>query len=116
MSSRDQILFLEDILEAIQFIEEFTRDLDYSDFINDRKTFDAVVRNLEVIGEAAKNISDKIKSSNDNINWKGMAGMRDKLIHGYFGVDPEIVWETIQSRLPEIEIQIKTILNEMENF
>ena len=55
MSSRDQILFLEDILEAIQFIEEFTRDLDYSDFINDRKTFDAVVRNLEVIGESIKN-------------------------------------------------------------
>ncbi|MDZ4172044.1 MAG: HepT-like ribonuclease domain-containing protein [Methanobacteriaceae archaeon] len=55
MSSRDQILFLEDILEAIQFIEEFTRDLDYSDFINDRKTFDAVIRNLEVIGEAIKN-------------------------------------------------------------
>lgn len=116
MSSRDQILFLEDILESIQFIEEFTRDLDYSDFITDRKTFDAVVRNLEVIGEAAKNISDKIKSSNEDINWKGMAGMRDKLIHGYFGVDPEIVWETIQNRLPEIEIQIQTILKEMENL
>lgn len=84
MSSRDQILFLEDILESIQFIDQYICDLDYSDFINDRKTFDAVLRNLEVIGEAAKNISDQVKSSNDNINWKGMAGMRDKLIHGYF--------------------------------
>jgi uncharacterized protein with HEPN domain len=111
MSSRDQILFLEDILEAVNFIEEFTHDMDYSDFINDRKTFDAVLRNLEVIGEAAKNISDKIKSSNEDINWKGMAGMRDKLIHGYFGVDPEIVWETIQNRLPEIKIQIQALLN-----
>ncbi|QUH22436.1 DUF86 domain-containing protein [Methanobacterium alkalithermotolerans] len=89
--------------------------MDYSDFINDRKTFDAVLRNLEVIGEAAKNISDQVKSSNDNINWKGMAGMRDKLIHGYFGVDPEIVWETIKNRLPEIETQIKDILKDMEN-
>jgi len=79
------------------------------------KTFDAVLRNLEVIGEAAKNISIQVKISNDNINWKGMAGMRDKLIHGYFGVDPEIVWETIKNRLPEIETQIKDILKEMEN-
>ncbi|GAB6056586.1 DUF86 domain-containing protein [Methanobacterium movens] len=115
MSSRDQILFLEDILESIQFIDQYICDLDYSDFINDRKTFDAVLRNLEVIGEAAKNISDQVKSSNDNINWKGMAGMRDKLIHGYFGVDPEIVWETIKNRLPEIETQIKDILKDMEN-
>lgn len=115
MSSRDQILFLEDILESIQFIDQYICDLDYSDFINDRKTFDAVLRNLEVIGEAAKNISDQVKSSNDNINWKGMAGMRDKLIHGYFGVDPEIVWETIKNRLPEIETQIKDILKDIEN-
>jgi hypothetical protein len=115
MSSRDQILFLEDILESIQFIDQYICDLDYSDFINDMKTFDAVLRNLEVIGEAAKNISIQVKISNDNINWKGMAGMRDKLIHGYFGVDPEIVWETIKNRLPEIETQIKDILKEMEN-
>ncbi|MBU4534253.1 MAG: DUF86 domain-containing protein [Euryarchaeota archaeon] len=115
MSSRDQILFLEDILESIQFIDQYICDLDYSDFINDRKTFDAVLRNLEVIGEAAKNISDQVKSSNDNINWKGMAGMRDKLIHGYFGVDPEIVWETIKNRLPEIKTQIQDLLKDMEN-
>ncbi|MDP1553758.1 MAG: DUF86 domain-containing protein [Methanobacteriaceae archaeon] len=79
-----EILFLEDILESIQFIDQYICDLDYSDFINDMKTFDAVLRNLEVIGEAAKNISNQFKSSNDNINWKGMAGMRDKLIHGYW--------------------------------
>ncbi len=115
MSSRDQILFIEDILESIQFIDQYICDLDNSDFINDRKTFDAVLRNLEVIGEAAKNISDQVKSSNDNINWKGMVGMRDKLIHGYFGVDPEIVWETIKNRLPEIETQIKDILKDIEN-
>ena len=115
MSSRDQILFLEDILESIKFIDQYICDLDYADFINDRKTFDAVLRNLEVIGEAAKNISEQVKSSNDNINWKGMAGMRDKLIHGYFGVDPEIVWETIQTRLPEIKTQIQDILKDMEN-
>ncbi|MBV1767969.1 MAG: DUF86 domain-containing protein, partial [Methanobacterium sp.] len=62
-----------------------------------------------------KNISDQVKSSNDNINWKGMAGMRDKLIHGYFGVDPEIVWETIKNRLPEIKTQIQDLLKDMEN-
>ena len=79
-----------------------------------QRIFDA--RKIEDFSTAAKNISDKIKSSNEDINWKGMAGMRDKLIHGYFGVDPEIVWETIQNRLPEIELQIQTILKEMENL
>ncbi len=113
MSKRDQRLFLEDILEAIDRIENYTESMSYDDFIEDGKTIDAVVRNLEIIGEAVKNLSDEIKREHPEINWKGIAGMRDKLIHGYFGVDPQVVWETIQTRVPELKIQIKRILEEV---
>lgn len=106
MVARDQILFLEDILEAIERIEEYTGDMDFESFARDKKTFDAVIRNLEIIGEAAKNISADFKNDYPEINWRGIAGMRDKLIHGYFGVDPGIVWETIQKRLPELRDQL----------
>jgi len=75
-------------------------------FLNDKKTLDAVIRNLEVMGEAAKNISDDFKNENPEINWRGIAGMRDKLIHGYFGVDSLMVWKTIQKRLPELKDQL----------
>jgi uncharacterized protein with HEPN domain len=106
---RDQILFIEDILEAIERIEEYTPNMDFESFASDKKTVDAVIRNLEVMGEAAKGISDDFKIDNPEINWKGIAGMRDKLIHGYFSVDPEIVWETIQKRLPELKDQLNKI-------
>ncbi len=115
MSKRDQKLFLEDILEAMDRIENYTESMSYDDFVEDRKTIDAVVRNLEIIGEAVKNLSDEIKREYPGINWKGIAGMRDKLIHGYFGVDPQIVWETTQTRVPELKIQIKRILEEVKS-
>ncbi len=113
MSKRDQKLFLEDILESIGRIEEYIESMSYDDFIDDRKTIDAVVRNLEIIGEAVKNLSDEIKRKYCEVNWKGIAGMRDKLIHAYFGVDPQIVWETVKVRIPELKIQIRKILEEL---
>ena len=105
-------LFFMDTLEAIQSIKEFTQNMDYGDFIKDKKTRDAVVRNLEVIGEATKNIPDEIKEMYPGINWKVIAGMRDKLIHEYFGVSNQIVWETITNDLPMFESQIKDIIKE----
>jgi uncharacterized protein with HEPN domain len=112
MSKRDQGLFLEDILEAVERIEEYTDSMDYEDFLEDRKTVDAVLKNLEIIGEAVKNLSDEIKEDHPEVHWKGMAGMRDKLIHGYFGVNPQIVWETVQTRIPALKIQIRKIQEE----
>ncbi len=83
-------LYLLDILEAIDKIKLFTRDLSNQEFIQDEKTIDAVVRNLEIIGEASKNIPVEIKEKYERVNWKAMSGMRDKLSHQYFGVSTQI--------------------------
>ena len=107
---RNITLFFSDILEAIENIREYTQYMDYSDFIQDKKTRDAVVRNLEVIGEATKNIPDNVKEKYPDVKWKATAGMRDKLIHEYFGVSNPIVWETIISDIPLFETQIKGIM------
>lgn len=89
-------LFLLDILEAINKIKSYTRDLSYQEFMQDEKTKDAVVRNLEIIGEAAKNIPVEIQEKYSRVNWRAMSGMRDKLSHQYFGVSTQIIWETLK--------------------
>jgi len=77
------------------------------DFLKDMKTQDAVIRNIEIIGEATKKLSDDIRSKYPEIPWKGLAGMRDRLIHQYFGVNLDIVWNVAKEELPEILSQIK---------
>lgn len=99
---RKQSLYLEDIKAAIESIIRFTDGMTFHDFINDDRTFSAVIRKIEIIGEAAKNIKTEIVSANPQIPWSILARMRDKLIHGYFGVDADIIWKTVQNDLPEI--------------
>ncbi len=115
MHKRDMRLFFQDIVEAIDNISEYVQNMDYDDFSQDKKTIDAIVRNLEIIGEAAKNISNETKAKYPDVNWRAMAGMRDKLIHEYFGVSTVIVWDTIQGDLPVLEGQIEKVL-EMESI
>ncbi len=103
-------LFLLDIIEAIDKIKLYTQDLSYQEFMQDEKTIDAVVRNLEIIGEASKNIPVEIKEKYYKVNWKAMSGMKDKLSHQYFGVSTQIVWETLKIDIPLLESQIKLIL------
>jgi len=103
--------YLEDILDAVEAIEEFILDINYEEFLRDRKTSFAVVRSLEIIGEAAKNIPDSVREKYPDIPWKDMAGMRDKMIHHYFGVDYLVVWKTISEDIPLIKPIIKGILN-----
>jgi len=111
MKERSSELYLKDIIHSINRIFEYTKDLSYNEFCKDSKTFDAVVRNYEIIGEATKNISDELKSTHPEIPWKEMAGMRDKVIHAYFGVDMDIIWETTQNMLPGL----KSILEKISN-
>ena len=85
--------YLKDILDAIAFIEEFTSGMDFEDFSKDRKTQFAVIRALEIIGEAAKAIPEDFKKEHPEVPWREMAGMREELIHAYFGVDLHVVWK-----------------------
>lgn len=99
---RNYELYLKDILNAFEAIEKFVEGMDFEGFKKDDKTSSAVIRKFEIIGEAAKHIPDEIRQKYSQIPWKEMAGMRDRLIHFYFGIDYNLVWETIKERLPRL--------------
>lgn len=109
MSKRQDFELLCDIKEAVQRISTYIGELSYDEFIKDKKTQDAVVRSLEIIGEAAKNLSVELKKKRRDIPWSGLAGLRDRLIHQYFGVNFDIVWRIIKQELPELAKQIEKI-------
>jgi len=107
---RDYKQQLDDILQAIAFIREYIKDMDYKAFEADRKTQDAVIRNLEVIGEAARTIPDEIKDKTAEIEWYKIVALRNILIHEYFGVNLKIVWDVIQNKLNAIESTCRELL------
>jgi uncharacterized protein with HEPN domain len=109
---RDYKVYLEDILEAIGKIQRYTANLSQEAFSGDERTLDAVVRNLEIIGEASKKVPGKIRSKYPEVEWKRIAGLRDILIHEYFGIDIDIIWDIVQNKLPVLEKQINQILSE----
>lgn len=109
---RDYRLYLKDILTAIESIEGFVQGMTLETFQGDDKTTSAVMRKLEIIGEATKRIPDDMRQKHSHIPWKEMAGMRDKLIHLYFGVDYLLVWRTIKERLPQVKQELEKILQE----
>lgn len=112
MSERTDKDFLRDIQEAARRIRTYTVDITYDRFLEDFKSQDAVIRNLEIIGEATKNLSPKLREEYPEIPWKGMAGVRDRLIHDYFGVNLDIVWDIVSVELPKLKSQIDTILKQ----
>ncbi len=109
MSNRDRV-YLMNIRESIQRILFYTENITESNFKERIIVQDAVIRNFEIIGEASKNISKRLKSETDQIPWKEMAGMRDKLIHDYMGVDLDILWVTIEDILPDLKEEIKKLI------
>ena len=112
MSDRTDSDFVSDIQEAIRRIEAYTAGVTYEAFLADTKTQDAVIRNLEIIGEATKNLSEELRTNRSDIPWKSMAGIRDKLIHHYFGVNLDIVWQVVIAELPLVVAPLAKILEQ----
>lgn len=111
MSKREDVDLIKDIQESIRRINSYIKMMSHDDFFEDTKTQDAVVRNLEIIGEAVKIISGDLKEKYLNIPWKDLAGLRDKLIHHYFGINYDIVWQVVKNELPDILYQLDEIEN-----
>ncbi len=112
---RDYKLFIQDVLSAIESISFFIKDMSFEEFNEDDKTSSAVVRKLEIIGEAVKHIPSSLKVEYPEIPWKEIAGLRDRLIHGYFGVDYKLVWETITINLKTLKLGLNRVIDEIEN-
>lgn len=111
---RDYRDYINDIYDSIKDIENFVGTLSYDEFIEDRKTINAVIRSLEILGEASKKIPVELRTKYPNIPWKEMSRMRDKLIHEYHGVDPEIVWTVIKEEIPPMKPYIEKIKKDIE--
>jgi len=103
---KDNLIFLEHILENIRDIDLFTKGVSKEDFIRNKEKQNAVVRSLEIIGEAVKNISDNLKEKYLSVSWREIAGTRDRIIHHYFGVDLNIIWDIVKINLPELNEKI----------
>ena len=113
MKNKEPIFFLQDIQNSVTKIFKYTTNIDYQEFVSNDMIKDAVERNFEIIGEAVKNLSEDFRNKYPNIPFKQIAGMRDKLIHDYFGVDYEIVWKTIKDKLPEFNSDIEKLIKDL---
>ena len=109
MPKRDPDLLIGDILTAIRKIQGYTAETNESLFRQDEKTIDAVVRNLEIIGEAARHLPESLLERNQEIPWRQIAGMRNRIVHDYAGVDIELVWQVIRYDLPKLKSQLEAI-------
>jgi uncharacterized protein with HEPN domain len=109
--SRDEMLYLRDIAESCEKVTQFAKGLSKSELVKDQKTYDAVVRNLEIIGEAAKHISENLRKQMPYVEWRKVAGLRDMLTHVYFGIDNNILWDIIQHKVPQLTDTINEFLN-----
>nr|VFJ45704.1 MAG: Uncharacterized conserved protein, contains HEPN domain [Candidatus Kentron sp. FM]VFJ46316.1 MAG: Uncharacterized conserved protein, contains HEPN domain [Candidatus Kentron sp. FM]VFK07292.1 MAG: Uncharacterized conserved protein, contains HEPN domain [Candidatus Kentron sp. FM] len=112
MSERGDDDFLRDIRESMERIVRYTRGMEYEDFFEDDKTQDAVIRNLEIMGEATKALSEEFRNEYADIPWKKIAMTRDKLIHHYFGVNTDIVWNIAKTEIPKLLPVITNILQD----
>lgn len=108
--------YIDDIVDAMNKVLKFVEGISYEEFAQDEKTIFAVIRAIEIIGEAVKNIPDDIRREYPAIPWRGMAGMRDKVVHGYFGVNLKVVWETVQERIPEVKPLFEKMLKDLEKL
>ncbi len=108
--SRDVRIYLEDILESASRVLEYAEHMEFDDFLANKMAYDAILRNLELIGEAAKNVPNEIRGHYSQVEWRKIAGLRDVLVHQYFGLEDETLWNIVKTEVPELLEQVKRIL------
>ena len=106
---KEPAIFINHILDSIEDIEDYSRNISSNQFLQDKKLQDAIIRRIEIIGEAVKNIPDSFRKKHPKIPWKGIAGMRDKIIHHYFGLDLDTIWNVVKEEIPTLKKEIKNI-------
>ena len=111
---RDLGLYLEDMIEAVRRLQEYLRGMTREAFVADPRTVDAVVRNLEILGEAAKNVPEPIRLRAPDVEWRKIAGLRDVLVHSYFQLDLAIVWDVATTKVPLLAVPIRRLLDGLE--
>lgn len=111
---KDNVVYLRHILDAMHRIEEYTGGMVYEDFMKKNLVQAAVIREIEIIGEATKRLSDDIREKYSDIPWKKMAGIRDKLVHDYMGVDMDAIWDTVERDIPQLKKRIKGVIEREE--
>ncbi len=109
MSKRDPKLLIDDIIESGSKILEYIGDMDFESFLKDSKTVDAVIRNFEIIGEAANRLPDEYKDSYSSIDWHKIRGFRNRIVHDYMGIDYQIVWQIKENFLPNLLVELKRL-------
>jgi len=113
MKQKEDLVFIEHILDSINAIKEFSKGMNKKELFSNRLKQSAIVREIEIIGEAVKNISIGLKNKHPEIRWKEIAGTRDKMIHHYFGIDINIIWNIVKKDLPELKKKILKIRNDL---
>ena len=113
---KNDTAYLRHVLDAISRIEEYTQEIEYEEFMENHLIQDGVIRQIEIIGEATKKLSNEIREKYPGIPWSDMAGMRDKLIHGYLGVDMDAVWGTVEDDIPLLKSKLKDITEKGETW
>ncbi|MBS3065535.1 DUF86 domain-containing protein [Candidatus Pacearchaeota archaeon] len=110
---KEDIIFIEHILDSINAIENFSKDISKEELISNRLKQSAIVREIEIVGEAVKNISKKLKKKHTEVEWKDIVGTRDKMIHHYFSVDINVIWEIVKTDIPELKSKVLKIKKEI---